>query len=60
MNNGKRKPRRRGYIAKSPAVCVVVHNPSGAPMSDAVAARIINSVTEIALEEGCLINFTRT
>jgi hypothetical protein len=29
-------------------------------MPDAIAARLINNVTEIALEEGYLINFTRT
>lgn len=57
-----KKPRRRreGYIAKSPAVCVVVHDPSGRPMPDGIAAKIVNEVTEIALQNGYLINFTRT
>lgn len=57
-----RRPRRRkeGYIAKSPAVCVVVHDPSGKAMPDALATQVINSVTEIAIKNGYLISFTRT
>lgn len=58
----KRRNRRRneGYLHKSPAVCVVVHDPSGNPMPDKIAAEILNKVTDIALREGYLINFTRT
>lgn len=57
-----RKPRRRreGYIHKSPAICVVVHDPSGKPMPDKIAADILNNVTEVAIQNGYLINFTRT
>lgn len=55
------KPRRReGYLPKSPAVCVVVHDPSGKPMPDKLATEIINVVTEIALREKYLVSFTRT
>lgn len=62
MKNGNKQQRRRrhGYIHKSPAVCIVVHDPSGRPMPDAIAAKIINNVTEIALDEGYLFSFTRT
>lgn len=58
---GKR-PRRRteGYIHKSPAVCIVVHDPTGKPMPNAMATEIINTVSELAMKNGYLINFTRT
>jgi hypothetical protein len=62
-NSNGRRPRRRrneGYIAKSPAVCIVVHDPSGNPMPDKVAAEILNSINAVALDNGYLINFTRT
>lgn len=54
------KRRREGYLAQSPAICVVVHDPTGKPMPDKIATTILNNVTEIALENGFLINFTRT
>lgn len=58
----KRNRRRRneGYLHKSPAICVVVHDPAGNPMPDKIAAEILNDVTQVALREGYLINFTRT
>lgn len=62
MTQKSKRPRRRneGYIHKSPAVCVVVYDPTGKPMPDNVAARILNAVHETALEEGYIISFTRT
>lgn len=61
MTEQKRRRRRReGYIHKSPAICVVVHDMQGQPMPDAIAAKILNSVTEIALKHNYLISFTRT
>lgn len=62
MAKPKGKPRRRneGYIHKSPAVCVVVHDPSGKTMADSTAVEVLNAVTNIALKHGYLINFTRT
>lgn len=61
-NETKGRPKRRheGYMHKSPAVCVVVHDPAGRAMPDKIAAEIINRVTDIALREGYLVNFTRT
>lgn len=56
----KPKRRREGYIAKSPAICVVVHDMHGKAMPDAVAAKILNAVTDIALEHSYLVSFTRT
>lgn len=61
--NKKPKQRRRrseGYLHKSPAVCVVVHDPSGRYMPDGQATEILSAVTDIALKHGYLINFTRT
>lgn len=62
MKGQQKKPRRRreGYLHKSPAVCVVIHDPSGRPMPDATATEILNRVTELAIKNGYLINFTRT
>lgn len=62
MAKPRKSQRRRneGYIHKSPAVCVVVHDPTGKPLPDKVATEVLNNVTEIALRNGCIINFTRT
>jgi hypothetical protein len=61
----KQKPQRtrrrnEGYIHKSPAICIVVHDPQGKPMPDADAKDILGEITSIALKRGYLINFTRT
>lgn len=56
----RRRRRREGYLHKSPAICVVVHDMHGKAMPDAVAAKILNAVTDIALENNYLISFTRT
>lgn len=56
----KNRRRQEGYVHKSPAVCIVVHDPAGNEMPNEIAAEIINQVTEIALRQGYLINFTRT
>jgi hypothetical protein len=56
----RKRRRREGYLHKSPAVCIVVHDPTGRPMPDAVANEILNDVTDLALKHGYLINFTRT
>lgn len=52
--------RKEGYLHKSPAICVVVHDMHGNPMPDAVAAQILNAVTDIAMSHNYLISFTRT
>ena len=55
------KPKRKeGYLHKSPAICVVVHDMHGNPMPDAVAAQILNAVTDIAINNNYLVSFTRT
>lgn len=56
----RRNTRNRGYVPKSPGVCVVVHDPTGAAMSDTIANEVVNSIFEIAQSHGYLINFTRT
>lgn len=57
----KPKPKRKeGYLHKSPAVCIVVHDMHGKPMPDTVAAQILNAVTDIAIANNYLISFTRT
>lgn len=56
----RRRRRREGYLHKSPAICVVVHDMHGKTMPDAVAAQILNAVTDIALANQYLISFTRT
>lgn len=58
---GKRPPkgaRRKGYTQKSPAVCMVVHDLGGRPVSDKVVGELLDSVTEIAVKYGYVINFT--
>lgn len=64
MNDNKKskgRPRRReGYINKSPAVCIVVHDPTGQPLPDGVATEIVNAVNDISLGHGLLLSFTRT
>lgn len=57
---GRRRGNDRGYVHKSPAVCIVVHDPSGKPMPDSVAAQIVNTIHETAVNNGYLISFTRT
>lgn len=56
----RRRRRREGYIPKSPAICIVVHDMHGRPMPDPIAAQILNAVTDIALQNNYLISFTRT
>lgn len=56
----RRRRRREGYLPKSPAICIVVHDMHGKPMPDATAAQILNAVTDIALANNYLISFTRT
>lgn len=55
-----KRRRREGYVHKSPAICVVVHDPMGKPLADSTVTEILNNVTEIALRDGLLISFTRT
>ncbi len=57
---GRSRGRSHGYVQRSPAVCIVVHDPSGKPMPDSDATEIVNSIHEIAFSKGYLINFTRT
>lgn len=59
-NRGNRRGRSNGYVHKSPAVCVVVHDPSGRTMPESDATEIVNTIHEIAFRKGYLINFTRT
>lgn len=58
-DQSRRRRRREGYIAKSPAICIVVHDMHGKAMPDDLAAQILAVVTEIALDNDYLINFTR-
>lgn len=58
----KRRPKQRSnsYVHRSPAVCVVVYDLSGRPMPDSDATEIVNSIFDVALDKGYVINFTRT
>lgn len=56
----KKRKGKQGYLHRSPAICVVVHDPGGRAMPNSVANEILERVTEIALREGYLINYTRT
>lgn len=64
---GERKPikkqrsrRKEGYLNRSPAICVVVHDLSGRPISDEIATKVVNAVFEVTEKERLAINFTRT
>ncbi len=61
-NKAKGGPKKRstGYTHRSPAVCVTVYDISGRAMSDSDATDIVNSISEIAMQRGYVINFTRT
>lgn len=54
------RPRRRreGYIHRSNAICVVVHDMNGKNIPEDVVTRIMASVTEIAKKNDLLINFS--
>lgn len=58
----RRRPKQRSnnYVHRSPAVCVVVYDLGGRPMPDADATEIVNSIFDVAMEKGYVINFTRT
>lgn len=56
----RQRRRREGYLHRSPAVCVVVHDPSGKTLPDDVVTDIVNTVNEISLGHGLLLSFTRT
>lgn len=61
MEKRRNKNRRKeGYIHRSPAVCVVVHDLTGKPISDEIASKVVNAVFEVTQEERLAINFTRT
>ncbi len=51
--------KRQGYTSKSPAVCVVVHDLGGLPVSDKIADEILDVVTEKAVKYGYVVNYTR-
>lgn len=59
-NKGRPRRRREGYLHKSPAVCIVVHDPTGKPMPDKTATEILNTLNDVAMKNGYIINFTRT
>ena len=54
------KAKRKGFIQKSPAICVVVHDLGGMAIPDKVANEILDAVTEKAVKYGYVINYTRT
>lgn len=54
------RKRNNGYIHRSPAVHVTVYDLTGRPMPDADATEIVNTIFEIAMAKGYVINFART
>lgn len=62
MTEKKNRPpkgaRRKGYTNTSPAVCMVVHDLGGRPVSDKVVKELLDSVTDIATKYGYVINHT--
>lgn len=57
-----RNPQRRNedYTHKSPAICVVAYDLGGNPISDEIAAKVVNAVYEVTQKEKLAISFTRT
>jgi hypothetical protein len=53
----KAKP-RQGYTAKSPALCMVVHDLGGRPVNDKVSSEILDLVTQQAIKYGYVVNVT--
>lgn len=58
--NRRRPKRSNGYVHRSPAVCVVVYDLSGRPIPDTDATEIVNSIFDVAMAKGYVINFART
>lgn len=51
--------KRPGYTNKSSAICMVVHDLGGFPVSDKVAEEILDAVTAKAVKYGYVVNYTR-
>jgi hypothetical protein len=57
----RRRPRqKRTYIHRPNAICVTVHSQDGSAIPNSVRNEIAESVTDIALAHGLLINLADT
>lgn len=56
----RQQQKQKVYMEKSPAICVVVYDPGGNPLSQEVETEILDSIFEIVSQNRLLISFTRT
>lgn len=56
----RNRRRKEGYLNQSNAVCVVAYDLTGKPISEEIAAQVVNAVFEITQGEKLAISFTRT
>lgn len=56
----KNRKREEPYVDRSNAVCITAYNINGGPISNTLAAKIVNAVVDITEEERLAISFTRT
>lgn len=55
-----KKPRKRTYIQRPNAVCITIHSQDGSPVPRRVLDEAAHRVTNLALENGLLINLAET
>lgn len=56
-----KKPRKRPtYIPRPNAVCITIHSQDGAPVPRRILDEAARRVTDLALENGLLINLAET
>lgn len=58
VKRGRKK--EEPYVGRSNAVCIVAYNINGGPISNTLAAKIINAVSDVTEDERLAISFTRT
>jgi len=56
----KVRRRKEGYVHRSSALNMTVYDPTGKPLSDEVASKLLNTITQVALDNKYFISFTRT
>lgn len=55
-SRNKRSKPRRTYVHRPNAVCVTIHSMDGSPVPKSVLNEAADSITDVAMRNGCLIN----
>lgn len=54
------KKGKTGYLPKERAICIVVYDLGGKPIPADTVEEILNTVNELSLSKGLILNFTQS